>query len=164
MHVRADLVVVYVLRAPTNGPDHEVLQLRRRHDLYMGGTWQFCGGGIEPGEAAAEAAMRELREETGLAPRALSFLSHVETFYIAHADTICHRIGFCAVVAPDDPIELNEEHTAYRWLGRREIRRLVTWPGERTALAEIFREHVRPSLAEPHRRLMPPNRPAGAPV
>ncbi|MEM9062837.1 MAG: RNA pyrophosphohydrolase [Pseudomonadota bacterium] len=32
------------------------------------GAWQMPQGGIDPGEAPAEAALRELREETGIKP------------------------------------------------------------------------------------------------
>lgn len=37
-----------------------------RHTYLPG--WHFPGGGVEPGEAAAEAAAREMAEETGLVP------------------------------------------------------------------------------------------------
>ena len=155
VNARDDMVVVYVLRPAAEGAGHEVLQLLRREGAYMGGTWQFCGGRIEPGESAAQAALRELREETGLVPREFSFLSHVESFYLPQADAICRRVGFCVPVGREDAITLNAEHTDHRWIARRQIRRLVTWPGERAALAEIFREHLRPGLASPHRRLDP---------
>lgn len=133
--------------------------MRRQEAAYLGGTWQFCSGGIEAGETAARAAVRELREETGLVPRQFTFLSHVEVFYTPPTDTIWHRTGFCAVINRQDAIRLNEEHTAFRWIGRSQIRRQVMWPGERAALAEIFREHLGPSLASPWRRLDPGNLP-----
>ena len=155
MRERADKVVIYVLRPTEDGADYEILQMLRREGAYLGGTWQFCSGGIEPGETAAQAALRELREETGRAPRQLTFLSYVEAFYIPESDTLWHRIGFCAVVERLDVIRLNEEHTAYRWISRRDVRREVTWPGERAALAEIFREHLRQSGSLPRRQLDP---------
>lgn len=151
--LRHDKVIVYVLRPTADGGDHEILQVLRQADVYLGGTWQFVSGGIEPGETAGQAARRELGEETGLVPERLTFLSHVESFYIAETDTLWHRIGFCAVVSREAAIRLNDEHTAFRWISRRDIRRQVMWPGERQALAEIFREHLRNSLSLPCRRI-----------
>ncbi len=48
-------------------PDLEVLLvLRSPHSRFMPDVWVFPGGALEPGEDAREAAVRELREETGV--------------------------------------------------------------------------------------------------
>jgi mutator protein MutT len=47
-----------------------VLLVRRRNPPDAG-LWGFAGGKVEPGETVAEAALRELQEETGVAAEAL---------------------------------------------------------------------------------------------
>lgn len=54
------VTLVYCLR------DGQVLLLERRKPPFPG-LWVAPGGKVEPGESPAEGAVRELREETGLA-------------------------------------------------------------------------------------------------
>ena len=64
------LAAAAVLR---KGPDGmEVLIARRKAEAIRGGLWEYPGGKVMPGETAAEAAARELLEETGLAVDASS--------------------------------------------------------------------------------------------
>ncbi len=43
-----------------------VLVARRADDQHLAGAWEFPGGKIDEGEEPAEAALRELHEESGL--------------------------------------------------------------------------------------------------
>ena len=42
------------------------------------GLWGFPGGHVDEGETALEAAVRELKEETGIVGRALKYLTNVD--------------------------------------------------------------------------------------
>ncbi|ANM29428.1 hypothetical protein ABI59_07260 [Acidobacteria bacterium Mor1] len=68
--VRLEIALAVPLR------DGAVLVARRRSDAHQGGLWEFPGGKLETGETAAEAAARELSEETGL--RAAGFRSLIK--------------------------------------------------------------------------------------
>jgi 8-oxo-dGTP diphosphatase len=43
-----------------------ILVARRADEQHLGGAWEFPGGKIEDDEEPGDAALRELREETGL--------------------------------------------------------------------------------------------------
>jgi mutator protein MutT len=44
----------------------EILLLKRPDDVHCAGLWSFPGGRVEEGETPLNAAVRELKEETGL--------------------------------------------------------------------------------------------------
>ena len=47
--------------------DGQVLITKRHPDKAWGGCWEYTGGSVVKGETPVEGAMRELREETGIA-------------------------------------------------------------------------------------------------
>ena len=152
MNVRYDKIQCHVVRRAYSG-GHEFLQLRRAAGDFMGGTWQNIYGGIREGETAWQAAIRELREETGLKPLEFYQLDTVNTFYLAADDSVWHCPGFCAVVASEAAITLNEEHDAFRWLTREQYLTHLLWPGERLACAELYREILDNGPAKPFLRI-----------
>jgi dihydroneopterin triphosphate diphosphatase len=137
MRVRHDMVTCYAVRA--SGLSHEFLQLRRVPDDFMGGTWQAVSGGIEAGETAWAAAIRELREEAGLSPVEFYRLPIVNTFYIAANDTLWHAVPFCAIVDPAAVVVLNSEHDAVRWVPRERAAEAFMWATDRAAIVELCR-------------------------
>lgn len=61
---------VHVVAAALFNDRGEVLVARRHDGAHQGGLWEFPGGKIGPGEPAARALERELREELGITVRA----------------------------------------------------------------------------------------------
>ncbi len=56
-----------------------VLIAKRPFGGFLGGTWEFPGGKIEPGETPAECLARELREELGVVAEKISYFD--SSFY-----------------------------------------------------------------------------------
>ena len=128
-------VSVFVIR-PFDG-SHEVLLGRRAEGRYMGGTWQLITGGIEPGETASQAAIREVREETGLSITALYRVPYLTQFYRPDIDSICIAPMFAALVSADHEPTINPEHTHLEWVAIEQAHDRLMWPGDRTALEQV---------------------------
>ena len=64
--------IAAILRPPdSSGTDHAaVLAAWRPEESIRGGVWELPGGKIDPGETAAQAAVREVREELDIDIRA----------------------------------------------------------------------------------------------
>ena len=105
------LVDVLVLRG--TGAAIECLALRRAAGGRCPGSWETVHGHIEYGERPAEAALREVREECGLAPARLYNLSRVETFYMHRTDSLAFVAVFVAFVPPEAEVRTGGEHDAH---------------------------------------------------
>ncbi|HEX2449616.1 MAG TPA: NUDIX domain-containing protein [Gemmatimonadales bacterium] len=130
------LVDVYVLRGA--GPTLECLVLRRARGGRCPGSWETVHGHIEPGETPAEAACRELGEETGLAPTRLYNLSRVELFYQHRPDEVALVPVFAAFVDPASTIRLSPEHDRFEWLAPDAARSRYAWPRERRTMDDLL--------------------------
>jgi 8-oxo-dGTP pyrophosphatase MutT (NUDIX family) len=110
-----------------------VLALERGPNTRCPGSWEIVHGKIDPEEALETAALRELREETGLeAERLLSITMH--SFYLMPKKTVQLSAVFAAVVGAEAKVTLSEEHCRFAWLTASQARRRLSWPMERRAL------------------------------
>jgi len=134
--VRVDFIDAYVLRPAAAGL--EVLVLRRAPGGRSPGSWETVHGHIEPGETPVQAALRELREETGLEPARLYNLSRVEAFYRHQANEIALIPVFAGVVAGGAAVRHSAEHDRAEWLEAREAAARFSWPRERRALDDVL--------------------------
>jgi bis(5'-nucleosidyl)-tetraphosphatase len=128
---------VVVVRETADGP--RVLLLRAYRN------WDLPKGRLEPGETPLEAALREVREETGLA--ALEFCwgedsidtepyagGKIVRFYVA-------RTAETGVHLPVNPALGRAEHHEFRWVGFEaalqmtvpRLQRVLQWAAERIA-------------------------------
>lgn len=130
--------VVLFRRRPE--PEFLVLQRADDEDIYPG-LWQIISGSIEAGEKAYEAAYREVREETGLAPVALYNTPLTNTFYFYTNDSVNVSPVFAAEVDAKDEVVLSCEHKDFKWLGKEEAASLLVWPGQKSAI-RIINEYV----------------------
>jgi dATP pyrophosphohydrolase len=128
---------VYVLRGA--GLALQCLVLRRSPPGRCPGAWEVVHGHIEPGERPAEAALREMREETGLAPVRFYNVSRVEAFYQHAIDTVALVPVFAAFVADAAEPVPGDEHDAAEWLAPPDAMARVAWPREARALEDIVR-------------------------
>ncbi|HMB94118.1 MAG TPA: NUDIX pyrophosphatase [Rhodothermales bacterium] len=132
------VIDVYPYRFVEQGA--EFLLLQRAADVAYAGTWRMVGGKIEPGETAWQAAVRELREETGRTPRRLWALPSANVFYEWEHDRINVAPSFAAELDAD-PV-LDREHDAFVWLPVDEAVHRLAWP-EQQRLARLAYQLLR---------------------
>ncbi|WP_019962650.1 NUDIX hydrolase [Pannonibacter phragmitetus] len=145
--IRCFAVSVVLLRRSSAGV--EVLLMRRNHTLI--GEWCQIAGSIEEGEKAWEAALREVREETGLACEKLYSADICEQFYEADRDAISILPVFVGLVDAGATVTLNHEHSEFRWVSFEAALTMVPFAGQRKVLRHIEAEFVQ---REPVRHLL----------
>lgn len=126
------VVDVYPYRLRPEG-EAEWLLLRRAPGTLYAGDWRMVGGKIAPGEAAWQAALRELEEETGQRPERAWALPSVNAFYEWAHDRVNLAPAFAAELA-EGPV-LDGEHDAFAWLSAEEAAARLAWPEQRRLLA-----------------------------
>lgn len=96
----------------------EILILKRAGGAATG-AWYTPGGVLDPGETPEACAIRELREETGLAPTGPLSLVGLIPMHVYGADSFLVAYA-CDCEAGE--VELSHEHSASRWIEPGEYR------------------------------------------
>jgi 8-oxo-dGTP pyrophosphatase MutT (NUDIX family) len=132
--VIAGVVDVYVIRPNPGG--WRVLVLQRADDTRCPRGWETVHGRIEAGERPEHAAVREVREETGLDVARLYNVT-VQPFYLHAMQAVQLAVVFAAFVDEPGEVTLASEHRGAEWLPVAEAAERFLWPRERVALGEI---------------------------
>lgn len=106
------------------------------------GEWSLPGGSQELGETLFEAAIREVREETGVEAEALSVLTAVDHIVHDAAGALLFHYTIIDVVAEwlaGDPVAADDARAA-RWTNAAEWEHLVVWAPLKTVLRQAWME------------------------
>jgi 8-oxo-dGTP diphosphatase len=114
----------------------EVLLIRRGKPPRQG-EWSLPGGGIEWGERAAEAALRELREETGVTADLLGLLDVVDGLFAGPGGDLQQHyllIDYAARWRSGEPVAGDDATEARFWPAADAVR-LVQWDETRRIIS-----------------------------
>jgi 8-oxo-dGTP pyrophosphatase MutT (NUDIX family) len=137
MTARLTVGVVDVLVVSPRGRDWRVLTLERATTTRCAGAWETVHGRVERGERPEDAAVRELREETGLTPARLYNVT-THAFYLHRTATVQVAVVFCALIAGTPRVTLGAEHARAVWRTRAAALTHLAWPSERESLERAW--------------------------
>lgn len=133
--VKVRVVDTYVFRKIQNG--YKFLMLKRAETKIYEHLWQGVAGKIEKGETAWQAAVRELKEETGLTPKRMFIADHVSTFYEENGDLI-NLVPVFGIETETKRITLSSEHSEYKWMDFEDAERTLAWNGQKKGIRTVY--------------------------
>ena len=132
--IKVRVVDCYVYRRIDDGI--LFLLMKRNLNKIYEHLWQGVAGKIEEGETSSEAAIRELKEETGLSPLNMFVADHVSKFYEVHGDRI-NLVPVFGIEVDSEIINLSEEHISYKWVNINEALNTLVWNGQKKGIQTV---------------------------
>ena len=135
-----DCISAYIIRFKDGEPEFLMLH---RCSSYLNGTWQMVSGGINIGEKAWEAALREVKEETGFVPDQFYNADIIESFYIAAIDKIFFVPVFVGFVDHPTAVTLSpHEHDDYEWLSFEEAKERLEFHEQKRIITHVYHQFI----------------------
>ena len=130
---KAVFVVTYYFK--DSKPNYLILKRR----LHWKG-WEFPKGGVDLFESKKNAAIREVKEETGL--KVLNVQKHKNHGKYLYKKKFLDRTGIAgqtfslySAEAKDSKVKLDQkEHSSYKWLDFNKAQKILTYPNQRKCL------------------------------
>tara|TARA_B100001758_G_C18297318_1_gene550357 strand:- start:32 stop:499 length:468 start_codon:yes stop_codon:yes gene_type:complete len=132
--IKVRVVDCYIYRRTDDGI--LFLLMKRNLNKIYEHLWQGVAGKIEEGETSSEAAIRELKEETGLSPVNMFVADHVSKFYEVHGDRI-NLVPVFGIEVDSEIINLSEEHISYKWVDINEALNTLVWNGQKKGIQTV---------------------------
>ena len=132
--IEVRVIDAYVYRTTSAGLLFLVLK-RAKTKMYEH-IWQGVAGKIEDGETSWEAAIRELKEETGLAPLKIFVADHVSKFYETNGDRI-NLVPVFGIEVDSEIVIISREHCDHKWVDLNGALDLLVWRGQKQAIQVI---------------------------
>lgn len=99
--------------------DGQVLLVRRSIDDFLGGYYEMPGGGVDNGETIEQAAMREVKEETGLVPyRVITTFKGFD--YTTDKKPLVRQVNLIIEAKPGE-VKLSAEHDDFLWANKNDL-------------------------------------------
>jgi len=133
-NIEVRVIDAYVYRTTSAGLLFLVLK-RAKTKMYEH-IWQGVAGKIEDGETSWEAAIRELKEETGLAPLKIFVADHVSKFYETNGDRI-NLVPVFGIEVDSEIVIISREHCDHKWVDLNEALDLLVWRGQKQAIQVV---------------------------
>ena len=117
--------------------DLKFLLLKRNKNKIYEHLWQGVAGKIEEGETAPEAAIRELKEETGFDPVNMFVADHVSRFYEVQGNRV-NLVPVFGMEVDSDEVILSEEHVDFKWVNITDALKTLVWNGQKEGIQMVY--------------------------
>ena len=132
--MKVRVIDAYVYRKTLEGI--EFLILKRAKTKIYEHLWQGVAGKIEDREKAWEAAIRELREETGLTPLKVFIADHVSSFYEKYNDRL-NFVPVFGIEVDSQEVTLSTEHCNFKWVELDVALSHLVWNGQKRGIQVV---------------------------